>query len=86
MWDCEAYGPEGIRIGAMCFFGPEMGERECASVQICHLRMIVERQRIYERIQEMAAEGDPVGEYLAGEFTSPEQILGGAEESAEEEE
>lgn len=86
MWDCEAYGPEGTEIGALCFFSPEKGKRECASVQICHLRMTVERQRVYGRIQEMAAEGDPVGEYLAGEITSPEQLLGGTEESAEQEE
>jgi hypothetical protein len=41
--------------------------------------MAAERQRVFARIQELAADGDEVGIYLAGEFASPEDLLGGSE-------
>ncbi len=75
-FDCEAYGPEGRRMNALCFVA-EPGRRACVSQDECHKVMTAERQRVYARIQEGAAAGDPDMAYLAGEFTSPEQLLGG---------
>lgn len=75
-WYCEAYGPEGEKVGATCFFG-EQGVRECGSAAICHHRMTLERQRTFARINELAAAGDADMAYLAEVFTSPEQLLGG---------
>jgi hypothetical protein len=77
-FECTAYGPEGRESGAVCFFGGELQERSCASLDECASRMAAERQRVFARIQELAADGDEVGVYLAGEFTSPEDLLGGA--------
>jgi hypothetical protein len=83
-WDCEAYGPH-IGIGyALCFFA-EPGERECASVAVCHSRMAAERLQVFNRIHDRAAAGDPNAIYLAGEFASPEQLLNGADRGQDEE-
>lgn len=76
-WDCEAYGAEGAKVGALCFFSPELGERDCRSAGQCSERMAGERRRVYGRISEMAAAGDPTGEYLAEAFGSPDDLLGG---------
>lgn len=78
-WDCEAYGPEGREHGALCFFSE--GARVCATAAECSSRMAGERGRVFGVIRELAEAGDPVGEYLAGEFTSPDQLLGGGDES-----
>jgi len=76
-FDCEAYGPAPeMGVAALCFFA-NPGSRVCAGPSVCHTRMTAERQRVFARIQEMAAAGDPDGAYLAGEFTSPDQLLGG---------
>ncbi len=77
-WLCEAYGPEGREHGVLCFIA-EPGERACASQAECHEVMTAERQRVFRRIQEGAAAGSPDMAYLAGEFTSPGQLLGGGE-------
>lgn len=76
-WDCEAYGPEGIDVGALCFLA-EQGHRACASKVECRIVMTEQRQRVFNRIQELAATGNPDFIYLAGEFTSPDQLLGGS--------
>jgi hypothetical protein len=39
--------------------------------------MVLERQRIFRLIQQKAAAGDEVHQFLAQEFTSPKQLLGG---------
>lgn len=39
--------------------------------------MCGQRQRVFHRINELAAHGDDDAAYLAGEFTHPEQLLGG---------
>ena len=77
-WDCGAYGPEGREFGVRCFFA-EAGERVCASQDECRDAMAAERQRVFHRIQELAAAGDPVGVDLAEAFTDPSQILGGGQ-------
>lgn len=78
-WPCEAYGPKGRELGALCFVSGEPGKRACASRDECHRVMTAERERVFQRIQEGAAAGDPDMVYLAGEFTRPGQLLGGAE-------
>jgi len=73
---CQAYGSEGIAFGAVCFFSRELGKRVCADQKECQQAMSVERPQVFRRINEGAAAGQPEMEYLAGEFTSPDQILG----------
>ena len=77
-WPCDAYGPEGREHGALCFLS-ETGKRVCGSPEECRIVMSAERRRVWGRIQEGAARGDPDMVFLAGEFTSPEQLLGGSE-------
>ncbi len=74
-WDCTAYGPEGRSFGALCFRSGQLGARACGSLAECEQVMEAERQRVYARIQEGAAAADPDMVYLAGEFTSPDQLL-----------
>lgn len=78
-WPCEAYGPEGVELGARCFFSPELGQRACASPEQCSALMATERVRVHGVIQQRAAEGDPDFRYLAECFERPEQLLGGGE-------
>jgi hypothetical protein len=75
-WDCEAYGPGGTQVKALCFFA-DTGKRLCVSLQECRERMTAERQRVWQRIQDGAARGEPDMAYLAGEFSDPGQLLGG---------
>lgn len=82
-WSCEAYGQEGNELGALCFIAGDLGRRVCESPKACHAAMTQERQRVFDRINEMAADGDPTAVYLAGEFGSPEEILGGDESTAD---
>ena len=79
-WNCEAYGPEGATHGALCFIAGDLGKRVCTSPDVCHEVMTDERRRVYGRISELAAHGDPVGKDLAETFGSPDQILGGGKE------
>ena len=76
-WDCDAYGPDGREAGALCFLAVELNTRVCTSHAECTAAMTAERRRVFQRIQDGAARGDPDMVYLAGEFTSPEQLLGG---------
>jgi hypothetical protein len=79
-WDCEAYGPDGRGFGALCFLSGELGKRKCVSKAECAGAMGGQRRRVFRRIQELAAAGDPVGVDLAETFTDPEQLLGGSGE------
>lgn len=78
-WDCEAYGSEGTAIGVLCFFS-DHGERTCADQDECHRAMAAERQRVFRRMNELAAAGDEAGTLLSEEITHPEQMLGGGEQ------
>jgi hypothetical protein len=78
-WPCEAYGPEALEHGARCFFA-ELERRVCDSREECHGALAIERRRVFDRIQQLAAAGDDVGLVLAAEFTDPEQLLGGSED------
>lgn len=79
-WHCEAYGPEGAEIGARCFVAGELHERVCADRDVCHRTMVAQRQRVFRRMNELAASGSPWAADLAQEFASPERILGGGDE------
>lgn len=83
-FDCEAYGPEIAHVGAVCFISGELGKRVCASPDACHESMTAQRQRVYSRISELAAQGNPDFEYLADAFGSPDQILGGRDGAEDE--
>lgn len=75
-WDCEAYGsdPAVIATGARCYFA-EPHQRKCLDRTQCARAMAAERELVYGRITEMAANGDETGIYLAEQFDSPDQIL-----------
>lgn len=79
-WDCEAYGPEGRRLRALCFFA-DAGHRVCESPEDCHEAMTLERQRVFRRINELAAGGSPDFEFLSDEVTTPAQLLDGGQDS-----
>lgn len=76
-WDCDAYGPKGREIGALCFIAGQLGTRTCASAAACRQVMNAERQRVFARIRELAAAGDPVFTDLAEAFPDPGMLLGG---------
>jgi hypothetical protein len=79
-WVCEAYGPESVEFGALCFRTGELAKRVCADQAECHQVMAAERRRVFRRISERAAAGDPAMAWLEGEFSSPEQMLGGGQD------
>lgn len=81
-WDCEAYGPRGTEVGALCFIALE-GGRLCRSPEHCRDVMQEERQRMFNRIQRLAAAGISDFVYLAAEFPTPDTLLGGGKESDE---
>lgn len=74
---CAAYGEKGRNIGAVCFVSGELHKRACGSLEECEAAMTAERQRVFQRISELAAEGDPAAGFLEREFASPDQLLGG---------
>lgn len=72
-WDCEGYGEDlPAELGDLCFHS---AAGRCADQAQCHARMVGTRQKMFRRINELAAAGDPDFEYLAGEFSSPSQLL-----------
>jgi hypothetical protein len=75
-WDCEAYGPDGRGVGALCFVA-EPGTRRCGSAGECALVMTGARWQLFTTITARAAAGDETSQYLASVFTSPGQLLGG---------
>jgi hypothetical protein len=79
-WDCDAYGPTGTTIGALCFFAAP-GKRMCDSAADCTAAMTGARQRVHERIKALAARGDPMGTFLLEEFPDPEMMLNGTPEA-----
>lgn len=76
-WHCEAYGPEGVEVGAVCFRSGNLHKRVCATAGECHTYMAMERERVFQRIRAGAASGDETMQFLAEQFTSPDQLLGG---------
>lgn len=78
-WPCEAYGPVGLEIGALCFFGDPADTRACPDPAGCHTRMTLERKRVFRQIRMGAANGDPVSAILAEAFPTAESLLGGTE-------
>lgn len=76
-WQCAAYEPAGTQIGALCFFA-DPGSRVCADQGECRAGLAVERRRVFDRIKELEAAGDPTGVVLAVGLDDPEQLLGGS--------
>lgn len=76
-WACEAYGQELMQLaGVKCFIGPDNARgRLCSSREECSQVLRRRRQTLFQRINEIAAGGDPVAEYLADRFTTPRQLL-----------
>ncbi len=72
-WDCVAYGPEGREVGALCFLARR--ERICVTLDDCRAAMTAERQRVFARINELAASGEKTAQYLAAEFATPDRLL-----------
>lgn len=75
-WACSAYGLAGESIGARCFF-PRTGEpRTCMSEAECGSRLTSERQRIFRRLNELAAGGkDETFTRVSQEIASPDDLL-----------
>jgi hypothetical protein len=80
-WPCEAYGPEGFEFGAICFMSAVPGTRLCKDAGMCGLQMAHQRREAHARMSRLAAEGDPVMQYLAGEFPTPDTLLNGLRET-----
>jgi hypothetical protein len=79
-WPCEAYGPVGLEVGAVCFIG-DLGRRVCSSAAVCAEVMTDCRENIFGRLQELAAGGDLFYVELAAGFSSAADLLGGAAEA-----
>lgn len=75
-WTCPAYGPEGVRVGAVCFFG-RPGERSCLSEIQCRLSLSAERDRVWTRINELADAGEQEFVFLRKSIGGPDELLGG---------
>lgn len=73
-WPCAAYGADGLAHGARCFRA-EPGERVCASRAECEAVLDAERKRVFRRINELAAAGDPDFENFDAAFASPGDLL-----------
>lgn len=69
-WSCVAYGPE---LPDICFF--DQVADVCPSIEFCQVRMEDQRKVLFQRIQELAAHGDPVMEQLSQNFTVPSDLL-----------
>jgi hypothetical protein len=69
-WHCEAYGADD-RL-PRCFF-----ETVCTSRRQCSVRMRAERRRLFDRIQQLGRLQPEVYGWLAEEFRSPAELLGG---------
>jgi hypothetical protein len=76
-FDCEAYGPNSGLTSDDCFMAGDELLFSCDTPHHCAVRMRVERQRIWQAIQRLAAT-DPKWELLGNDIRHPEQILGGS--------
>jgi len=70
VWHCEAYGADD-RL-PKCFF-----VSVCTSSRQCSVRMHAERRRLFDRIQQLGRDQPEVYGWLAAEFRSPAELLGG---------
>lgn len=86
-WWCEAYGPpeDGVppESWPRCFLAPDTALRYCLNATVCSATMTAERRRVFDRIHELADEGDEIGAMLAADLTSPDELLGGPGTSSE---
>lgn len=76
-WACPAYGPEGARIGAVCFFSPTLEKRVCWSEAMCRIALHSERHRVWEEINALADQGEQDFVFLRESIEGPDDLLGG---------
>jgi hypothetical protein len=74
-WDCEAYGPEGTKYGALCF-RREVG-RACATTGECHDLMESERERVWHRLRALRFTGDEFAAAMLVDIKGPADLLNG---------
>lgn len=77
-WACTAYGPDGLRVGALCFVA-DKDQRRCPSRADCERVMHDERRRLYRRLQIAAAAGDELWASVLADIDGPDELLGGAD-------
>lgn len=77
IWPCDAYGEEGIEVGAMCFVTGAY-DRTCMTQLECRVTMQQCRRLLFQRILDLAAEGDETAIYLRDYFHSPDELLNAA--------
>jgi hypothetical protein len=82
LWDCEAYGSAGSKLGLLCFFSQNEWMRECPSRGDCHDVMNDERRKLYHYLTEKRAEGDSTAAYVLQCFPNPEELLQAADTEA----
>lgn len=72
-WECPAAPPSG------CFLAVD--GRSCTTENVCRDRLAIERRRMFRRLNELVAGDDTSFDWawLADQFDSPEQLLGGGE-------
>jgi hypothetical protein len=76
-FECEAYGPRSGLFSDECFMSNGVDLFACSQPHQCAVRMRVERQRVWQAIQRLAAT-DVQWADLAREIPHPEMILGGS--------
>lgn len=80
-WPCEAYGPDGLALGLLCFRAHQ-GARKCPDQGTCTAMLDAERNRLWEHIVDGAAHGDPTLTFLRRHIDGPAELLGGARDPA----
>lgn len=75
-WSCEAYGPELDRIrperAPHCFWD----EIDPCQVRVqCRVRMNFERERVYARLVELAAQGEGYAWMILDDVHGPQDLL-----------
>lgn len=77
-WPCEAYGSDGLHVGALCLFSKDH-ERKCQSPHICYIQVTEARWRLWDRLHVLARLGDELAVQLLQGVDAPEQLLKGSE-------
>jgi hypothetical protein len=72
---CTAYGPEPLPFTSPCFVEAVYGP--CERLSRCLAVMAMERQRMWNHLNELALAGDEIAIGLLHDFDSPDELLGG---------
>jgi hypothetical protein len=73
-WACEAYGTDGLAVGALCFYAAQH-KRNCISYIVCATRLAAEREQLYARMVELAANGMSDYAEMLKDISGPEELL-----------